>query len=358
MLVDVINFAGTLSVRKLWNILIVHLSFTLSSLLRKPIVWGLPWFVSIEPSSVCNLSCPQCPVGAGDIARGNKFISPSDFENILSEISATTAVLSLYFQGEPLMHKQFAGLINRATTHNVYSQTSTNGQLLTEEVCREMVDAGLDRIIVSLDGVDQDSYQAYRRGGELKKVEDGIRTLHRIRQEKGSRKPFIIIQFLVFRHNQDQIPEVKRLGRELGADRVWIKSAQVEYPESAENWIPVDEDSDYDKISGHSVSGKKSDSNPYSRYEKSPSGEWRLRGKLLNRCKRLWQTTVITSDALVVPCCFDKSASFTMGDMGEENFKRIWKSREYQKFRKQILSNRKEVAMCTNCTEGIAKIYR
>jgi radical SAM protein with 4Fe4S-binding SPASM domain len=336
MLPDALNLIRTLTFRKLLNLLVVQLSFHLSDLLRKPIVWGKPWFISIEPASVCTLSCPQCPTGQGEISRKKKFMDPEEYNKLLWELSTTTLILSLYFQGEPLMHREFERFVQQANGKHVYTQTSTNGQLLGEGVCRGLVSGGLDRIIISLDGTDPASYRAYRRGGDFRKVEDGIRTLARVRREAGSRKPFIIVQFLVFRHNRDEIREMKALAQELGADRVRIKSAQVEYPSSAAQWIP--------------------DDTRYSRYEKNASGEWIRKGKIRNRCRRLWQTMVITSDGLVVPCCFDKRATYPMGDTGEEGIARIWKNKSYQDFRKQVLASREEIAICTNCTEGFGSV--
>jgi radical SAM protein with 4Fe4S-binding SPASM domain len=258
------------------------------------------------------------------------------YEKLLDEVSATTAMLSLYFQGEPLMNKDFPAFVRLATEKGIYTQTSTSGQFLTEGMCRGIVEGGLDRIIISLDGTDQDSYQAYRRGGELKKVEEGIRTLVRQRKEAGTMKPYLVVQFLVFKHNQRQIPEVKEIAGSWGADRVWIKPAQMEYRESADEWIP--------------------EAPEYSRYERDDRANWKLKGKLRNRCKRLWQTTVITSDGLSVPCCFDKRAEFPMGNMENESLELIWKNESYREFRKQVLGNRTGTGICLNCTEGIGRI--
>ncbi len=336
MLSDALNLGRKMSLSKGWNLLIVQLSLLLSNLLKTPLVWGKPWFVSIEPASVCNLSCPQCPVGQGGIERSNKFMELDQYRVLLDELSSTTAMLSLYFQGEPLMHKEFTEFVRLAAERKIYTQTSTNGQMLTGDICRGLVEGGLDRIIISLDGTDQVSYQAYRRGGDLGLVEDGIRTLERLRKEKRSRKPFIIVQFLVFRHNREQVSGIRKLAKQLGADRVWIKSAQIEYPGTAAEWIPA--------------------GSPYSRYDLDAKGNINLRGRLRNRCKRLWQTTVITSDGLVVPCCFDKRATYPMGNTGEQSIGDIWKDRSYQAFRKKVLTERKGIAICTNCTEGIVRI--
>jgi radical SAM protein with 4Fe4S-binding SPASM domain len=336
MFSDFLNQVSSLSIRKILNIALVQLSYFLSVLLKKPLVWGKPFFISLEPAAVCNLACPQCPTGAGDIKRGKKFLDLYTCKAIVDETAGTTAVLSLYHQGEPLMHKSFTDMIKYATDRKIYTVTSTNGQLLTEEVCRGLLDAGLDRIIISLDGTDQESYNIYRMGGDFDKVITGIRLLSEARHTK--RKPYIIIQFLVFKHNQDQVAEIRKLGKRLGADRVMIKSAQIEYPESIHEWMPVHK--------------------KYRRYRRNNQGEWVLRGKLKNRCRRLWHTTVITTDGLVVPCCFDKLAIYPMGAIGTGTFSQIWRNREYNDFRSKVLSNRKETGICTNCTEGIGRIYR
>ncbi len=237
MFSDFLNRICSLSIRKVLNIVLVQLSYFLSTLLKKPLVWGKPFFISLEPSAICNLACPQCPTGTGDVKRSKNFLDLNTFKSIVDEIAKTTAILSMYHQGEPLMHKSFSAMVKYARNQKIYTLTSTNGQLLTEEVCGSLVEAGLDRIIISLDGTDQESYDKYRVGGDFEKVVSGIRLLCEAR--RSLRKPYIIIQFLVFKHNRDQLSKVKDLARSWGADRVWIKSAQIEYPESADQWIPA-----------------------------------------------------------------------------------------------------------------------
>lgn len=333
----------------MWNILLVQFSYLLSNLLKRPVIWGKPWFVSIEPSSVCNLSCPQCPVGEGDISREKKFLDMEEYKKILAEIAPATALLSLYFQGEPLLHKQFPEFVSLASAKGIFTQTSTNGQLLSPDVCREIVLAGLDRMIVSVDGFDQESYETYRKGGNLEQVEEGIRNLVNIRKEYGRKNPRIVLQFLVFRHNRDQVPEVKRKAKNLGADSVWIKSVQIEYPETADQWIP--DTQDYNRYERTVSAG----SNP--KGNKAESEKWKLKGRQRNRCKRLWQTTVICSDGLVVPCCFDKRAIYSAGRTTDNSLAEIWKSKSYRDFRKRVLNDRKSISICMNCTEGAGRVF-
>jgi radical SAM protein with 4Fe4S-binding SPASM domain len=336
MFSDFLNRICSLSIRKVLNIVLVQLSYFLSTLLKKPLVWGKPFFISLEPSAICNLACPQCPTGTGDVKRSKNFLDLNTFKSIVDETAKTTAILSMYHQGEPLMHKSFSDMVKYARNQKIYTVTSTNGQLLTEEVCGSLVEAGLDRIIISLDGIDQESYDKYRVGGDFEKVVSGIRLLCEAR--RALRKPYIIIQFLVFKHNEDQVAEIRKLGKRLGADRVVIKSAQIEYPESINEWMPVHK--------------------KYRRYWRNSKGDWMRGGKVKNRCRRLWHTTVITTDGMLVPCCFDKLAKYPMGNIGSGSIYQIWKSKEYNDFRRRVLGNRKGIGICTNCTEGIGRIYR
>jgi sulfatase maturation enzyme AslB (radical SAM superfamily) len=129
MFVDFLNKVSSMSIRKVLNIVLVQLSYFLSLALRRPLVWGKPFFVSLEPTAVCNLACPQCPTGKGDVKRGVNFLDINTYKSIVDEIAGTTAILSLYHQGEPILHKSFAEMVRYATDRKIYTVTSTNGQL-------------------------------------------------------------------------------------------------------------------------------------------------------------------------------------------------------------------------------------
>jgi len=172
----------------------------------------------------------------------------------------------------------------------------------------------------------------YRVGGDLKKVTGGVRDLIKKRNERHRKRPYVILQFLMFRHNLHEMGAMKKLARELGADRLEFKTAQF-YDLSPENgMIPADP--------------------RYSRYRKEKDG-YVLKYKLKNRCPRLWNTAVTTWDGKVVPCCFDKDATYVLGDLTGSSLRDIWFSAAFDRFRSRILTAREKVAMCRNCTEGL-----
>ena len=90
----------------------------------------------------------------------------------------------------------------------------------------------------------------------------------------------------------------------------------------------------------------------YSRYKKQTDGTYKIKNELSNHCWKLWHSCVITWDGKIVPCCFDKDAKHQLGDLNKRSLAEIWRNDAYQTFRKKILQSRKEIDICTNCSEG------
>jgi radical SAM protein with 4Fe4S-binding SPASM domain len=325
-----------LTFKKFWNFIQIETSRVLSLVLRKPVVWGVPYTVSIEPTCLCNLKCRECPTGMGITRRENTNLDLVLYQKIIDEIESTALYLLLYFQGEPFMNKDIFGMIQYASERKIYTVISSNGQFLDNEVSGRIVQAGLDRLIISVDGTDQSSFEKYRLGGDLNRILEGTKYLNALKKAGNKIKPEIIFQFLVFRHNETQVNFFKKFGRSSGADRTWIKSAQVINPDRALETIPRNI--------------------IYSRYRPDNKGGIKINARLKNNCKRLWRTCVITTDGNIIPCCFDKNAKYEMGDLKDKGLREIWKNQRYMEFRKRILINRSETDICNNCTEGI-RVY-
>jgi hypothetical protein len=79
-----------------------------------------------------------------------------------------------------------------------------------------------------------------------------------------------------------------------------------------------------------------------------------MKNKLANRCWKLWHANVITWDGLVVPCCFDKDAMHQLGNLKSQSFTDIWKNDNYKQFRKELMKGRKNIDICSNCSEGVS----
>jgi radical SAM protein with 4Fe4S-binding SPASM domain len=329
---DIRHFLSHLTVRKTVNILKLWVSYHITKWLKRPVPWGLPMTISIEPTTACNLRCPECPSGLRSFTRKTGHLKTDFFRKVMDELSEYLTYLIFYFQGEPYINPDFLKMVEYASSKGIYTITSTNGHFLNMDNARKTVASGLSRIIISVDGTTQDVYAQYRKSGQLDTVLQGARNLVRARKEAGSRTPHIIFQFLVVRPNEHQIPEVYRLASDIGIDEVKLKTAQVYNYTHGNDLIPQND--------------------RYSRYVQKEDGTWKVKNKLLNHCWKMWHACVVTWDGMVVPCCFDKDATHRLGDLKQASFKSVWLSPEYTQFRKQLLRGRNTIDICTNCTEG------
>lgn len=316
----------SLSLGRLFNLFLTIISETLSRLFRKPVLLNQPWAASIEPSAVCQLSCPECPVGMKEISRKNNFLSNDHFAVILNGISKKTFWLNLYFQGEPLLNKNIAEKIKMARSRKMFVVLSTNALALDKNMAMQLCNAGLSKIIISLDGADEKTYLKYRSGGDFQKVLDAISYLHDAR--KKNKSPLIEVQMLVFSYNENQKETLLEMALNLGADKVVFKSPQFYNTENASKNLP---------------SEKK-----YQRYKKNPEGKIQLKTKYKKFCKRLWNTIVINSDGDVVACCYDKFSSYKMGNAIEKPVVGIWSSTAFMQFRSDFLKGKRK-DICRNC---------
>ncbi|ULQ56047.1 SPASM domain-containing protein [Flavihumibacter rivuli] len=319
--------------RRAWNAGKVLLSYYVSKWSGKPIQWGLPISISFEPTTSCNLRCPECPSGLRAFTRPTGMLQKDFFRETIDQIHRDLFYLVFYFQGEPYLNPDFLEMVSYANKRRIYTATSTNAHYLTDTNARKTVESGLDRLIISIDGTTQEVYQQYRVGGKLEKVLEGARNIVKWKKELNSKTPFVVFQFLVVKPNEHQIEEVKELAKTIGVDDVWLKTAQVyDYEKDPNQLIPsIDR---------------------YSRYRKNADGAFEFKNALHNHCWRLWQATVISWDGLVVPCCFDKDAQHRMGDLKNLSFREIWQSKTYRDFRGKILQGRANIDICANCSEG------
>jgi radical SAM protein with 4Fe4S-binding SPASM domain len=329
---DKLNLLTKLTPRKAWNGMQVVGSYYLSKFTKKARHTGLPISISFEPTTSCNLRCPECPSGLRSFTRPTGMLGEDLFKQTLDELSHTLLYLTFYFQGEPYLHPKFLEMVQYASTKKIYTATSTNAHYLTDANARKTVESGLDRLIISIDGTTQETYESYRVGGKLHKVLEGTRNILKWKKELKSITPHVVFQFLVVKPNEHQIQEVYQMAEDLGVNEVALKTAQIYDHENGSPLIPTIE--------------------KYARYRKGADGKFMIKNSLANSCWRMWHSCVITWDGLVVPCCFDKDAHYRLGDLKKSTFTQLWQAKAYTRFRQQLLESRNQIDMCKNCTEG------
>ena len=329
---DIFRFLSKLTLVKLLNISKIISSYYLTKWLKKPIQWGMPFTISIEPTTACNLRCPECPSGLRAFSRPTGNLKEDFFRKTIDEVYKTLNYLIFYFQGEPYINPKFLEMVAYASSKSIYTITSTNGHFLNDENAKKTIESGLDRLIISVDGTTQETYESYRKEGNLSVVFQGAKNVVKWKKALKSTTPHIVFQFLVVKPNEHQIDEIFKIAEEIGIDEVKLKTAQVYSYENGNELIPSIE--------------------KYSRYKKQLDGSYILKHSLVNHCWKLWHACVITWDGVVVPCCFDKDATHKLGDLKKNTFKEIWHNQNYFDFRSKILKSRSEIDICKNCTEG------
>jgi len=320
------------------NLLEVAGAYCLTQITKKDFHWGLPIVLMVEPSSRCNLNCPLCPAGTKELKRDEAFLPIGTYREVLEEIGHQIRVLLLWNQGEPFLHKELLEMIHLAKRRKIYVKTSTNGHFLNgEKEADEIINSGLDEIIISIDGVDSETYGKYRVGGDFEKVTAGVRLLTSQKRKQKSLTPIIDLQMLLTRDTEGQIEKMKEFARHLGADILSLKTLQVTNLEEAEGFLPEDTSK--------------------WRYQRA-GDKLKTRSKNHKGCRRLHYSLVINSDGKFSPCCFDKFGKYSFGELSENGtLADIWRGENSKRFRIALLNNSHAFDICENCSEGLENLY-
>ncbi len=341
------SYIRVLTWQRVVNWLRCEVNYALSRM-GKVRVTHRPTFVSVEPANFCQLSCPECPVGMRQKDKSplqlppqgeretffdaprRGILSPSLFAKLLEENACYMHTVIFYFQGEPLLNKELPTLIRMAKERKLYTYLSTNLQALTPEMAHALIDAGIDHIVASIDGISEESYQAYRQGGKLAKALQGLRLLH---EAKVAQKADTIIEWqcLRLRSNEHEWEEIRKQYKALGADCLTFKKAQFYDYEHGNSLMPTDE--------------------KYSRYRKQKDGRYVLTRSSRMGCKRLWAGCVMDVNGNILPCCFDKAGKYAFGSLHQQTFAEIWNSPKATAFRECVSKARHTIDICQNCTE-------
>jgi len=324
-------FAKHITFTKVRNYILSQFRLNLAKSHYKTGMPAMPWSLTIEPVSVCNLRCVECPVGTYTLYRNKGRINLDLYTAIIHQSAPYLLNLFLYFQGESFIHPQIISIIKKATEKNIYTVISTNGHYISQPMAESIILSKLSKIIISLDGHTQELYEKYRVGGDIEKVKAAIKNLSMAKQKYKTIHPVINVQCLITAYTEPYLAQIKTLAYSLGANIFTAKTLQV-----------------YNNgISGlHLVKNLKN-----SRYITDNSNNIQVKQPIKNRCKRLYNSAVVTFDGNVVPCCFDKDATYTMGNIKHQNLNEIYKNPNYSNFRKQVFTNRTQINMCKNCTE-------
>ena len=288
---------------------------------RADYVGTFPVNLDIEPTEACNLKCVMCPTGFHG-AADKRMIDMDLTRKLIDEAAAHgTYSVKFTFRGEPALHRGLVEMVRYAKQKGIPEvQFTTNGIPYTDAKIRDLVDAGLDRIIFSIDGADKETVERIRLGVDYERLVANIHAFHRVREERGGTRPFIRVQMVRTRENWDQV------------DRF------------IEQWKPWVDDIRINDVTdrGQGDHMAVGDQRPVSR----------------QRCPQPWQRMVVSSDGTVVPCCLDWNKVWAIGDANRESLASIWRGERMEAMRRVQRELRlDEVAPCRGCAETASYVW-
>jgi len=290
----------------------------------------------MEPSSVCNLDCPDCPTASG---RGGGIMKYADFIHVVDQLPMLR-LINLWHRGEPLTAPDIFAMISEATRRNIRTQIHTNGILLARNNnAAQLVKAGLFHIAIGIDGADEETYRRVRKGGSLAEVEAGVKALVKARNKLNSKTPYITAECLVTRQTKEQFQAVHELALKLGCDSVKFKTYRVPNP--------MDLDTSVAQLPN----------NPKLWRYKQVNDHLEMK-RYHQRCWRLSYSVLVAWNGNVLPCCFHSNENIVFGNAFEEPWKDIWRGGLKKAFYYSIKRIGRDIyTMCRNCTEGLPRLY-
>lgn len=304
----------------------------------------LPQWFNFEISSRCNLHCPYCATGRGDIPPEDRGImTPEVFAALFEKIRPHAEAVQLFNWGEPFMNRHCLDFVETISAAGMISQISTNLTVrrFDEAETERIACSGLTSLLASIDGITQPAYEAYRRNGSVEKALANLEDLIAAKRRLGV-GPHLIWAYHVNRHNQHEVDAARRMARRLGVT-IWFKqlSCPPEFqtdllrtrprlfappPELPELW------------QGRSNRGL---------------GSFRIDPRLpqtCNVCRMPFEILMVNVNGDVYPCSAVTGRQFVVGNLLRDSLEDIWHRRMAVNRRQLIhLRGTFPAAQCRRC---------
>jgi len=289
-----------------------------------------PEMIYIEPCNTCNIRCPLCTQPFWKSGRSAKKLTYEEGVKIIDNLKGIGWRIFFGLGGEPLLNNDIFKLIKYANDKNFFTILSTNATLLDKKRQEELFDSGLDRILLSFDGINSHSYGQMRKGADFEQVIENIRSLCELKKKLGNIKPFIEINFIVTKFSESESEEAQSLVRGWGVEKFVFRKLTI--PETV-----------FSEEEHKAICKKYLPENTKYR-KKRYSGEYENREQL---CNYHTKCSAILADGRVVLCCTDFKAEYVLGNAIDQNFDEIWFSRKAKDIRNK--GKHKSLPICSNC---------
>jgi len=312
--------------------------------LKNSHVAGFPYHLTVETGNFCPLHCPLCPTGQGKEGLPKGFLTFENFKKIIDELCDYLLIVELYNWGEPFLNNEFFKMIRYAKDKNIIVTTSSNLNIFDDKMCRELIDSGLNLLMVSLDGASQETVETYQRGNNFAKVISNMKKIIEEKRKLGSQKPLVQWKFFVTKFTEKEMPKARKLAKEIGVN--YIEFAKILCDMSQRFFL--DPGSQFENVKEWLPNNEH-----YSAYDNASK---RRKKALKNDCSSLWTRAVMNWDGTIFPCCNVYEKKWGFGNALEEGFSTIWNNNDYWSSRERVVSGKITVkkTICHMCAQNKA----
>ncbi|MDM7995349.1 MAG: radical SAM protein [Acidobacteriota bacterium] len=304
----------------------------LNFLFRRLKPWSYPLHMQFELVNYCQLRCPVCPTGTGELERKPQAMDPALFRQVMQEAGSRLLTLSLWGWGEPLLHPSLGEILREARRYNAAILVSTNGQNLDR---REVVEALIENpptfLIVALDGLTDESNARFRIGARLEPALQGMELLAKERARRKQQFPILHMRFMAMKHNQHELAETETFARSHGFDMLSIRLlCMIDSEVGLRNQSDLAID-----LLGHKTFTQK---------------EMESAGRKNYVCMQPFWFPSLFADGTLVACEQDFNARMPLGVIGTgTRFEDLWFGQRAMQARKKIRDDFRSVSFCRNC---------
>lgn len=292
--------------------------------------WNLPFNMQIELTNFCNLKCPVCPVGTKELNRRPMAMSIGLFERLMEEVGSYLLTAALFAWGEPLLHPKLPDILRIANKHRIVIRLSTNGQNLNDDkIIDTLITHPPTYLIVAIDGLTDETNSKYRVGAKLEKILSGVYRLAEIKQKKGLKLPILHMRYIVMKHNQHELMNVRSFAENNRFEFLTIRTlSTIDSSEDTHRMLIPDT-------------------------ERYRAFNYKYDKRIQRNdfiCDMPFVFPTILADGTLVACDQDYNAKQPLGILTDGvSFKDIWFGKQAVKTRKIVRDSRKSLSFCRNC---------
>jgi len=293
-----------------------------------------PKKIRLDAATVCQLKCPSCPTAQGEIKKtiGGGFLEFENFKRLVDE-NPCLSQIELSNWGEIFLNADLLKILEYGYQRNVALSASNGVNLNTvsEEVLEGLVKYKFRRMTCSIDGASNETYEIYRRRGNFEHVIENIKRINHYKRKYNSKFPIMRWQFVIFGHNEHEIPSAKKIAKELNME-MWLKLSWDE------SFSPVKDKENISKTTNLDVASR-------SEYHEKYGSNYMQKGI----CSQLWNEPQINWDGKVLGCCFNYWGNF--GNAFESNLEKGLNNEKINYARQMLLGIKveRDDIPCTSC---------